>query len=131
MGIDRSGIVLSLIALLTTPAVHAIEADEPLLCAPGRYVECTSTGCTTLDAPRSVRIELEAGVLTSVAGGSDTPTELDHVERSGGKVFAQAVSGNRDGPGMTIAIDEATGDMVLSAAADAVTFSAFGACIDQ
>ena len=65
-------------------------------------------------------------------GGVGRASKIDHVERVDGKLIVQGVEDGvkdvRDGIGYSIAISETTGDMVLSAAGDGVSFNAFGAC---
>lgn len=116
-----------------------LNTNEVLLCAPGQYTECTPNGCETVDyaainAPRFIKIDVKRKRMESLQGGANATSKFDHVERVDGKLILQGVEDGvknvRDGIGYSIAIVEDTGDMVLSAASEGVSFVAFGACIN-
>jgi len=115
----------------------AINTNEVLLCAPGQYTECTPDGCAPvnyaeINAPRFIKVDVKRKRMESLQGGASATSKLDHVERIDGKLILQGVEDGvknvRDGIGYSIAIVEDTGDMVLSAASEGVSFIAFGAC---
>jgi hypothetical protein len=127
-------------SVLYSGAVFAADFDgsKPLLCAPSSYTECTTMGCERVDAaairaPRFLQIDAKRKRIEPVGGGAGRTSKIDHVERVDGKLIVQGVEDGvedvRDGLGYSIAISETTGDMVLSAAGDGVSFTAFGACI--
>ncbi len=127
-----------LIACVTpTTALAAFDGSRPLLCAPGPYHQCTVDGCARVPAdavggPRFIRIDVERAKIESVEGGAGHASVIDHAEHVDGRLVIQGVEdgidGVRDGLGYSISIDEANGEMVFSAAADAASFTAFGAC---
>ena len=126
------------LSLCTGHAMAApINTNELLICAPGEYTECTPSGCERVDsaainAPRFIKIDVKRKRLESLQGGANLSSKLDHLERIDGKLILQGVEDGvenvRDGIGYTIVIVEDTGDMVLSAASEGVSFVAFGAC---
>lgn len=118
-------------------AADAIDTNKALLCAPAQYNQCTPSGCTPVDseeirAPRFMKVDVKRKRLENVQGGVDAVSKLDHVERIDGKIMLQGVEDGvenaRDGIAYSIAIVEDSGDMVLSAASEGVSFIAFGAC---
>ena len=133
------GFTLTVIALCNTHQVFSDDFDgsKPILCAPSNYSQCTAMGCQQVNAreigaPRFLKINIKRKRIEAVGGAGGT-SKIDHIERVDGKLIVQGVEDGledvRDGVGYSIAISEATGDMVLSAAGDGVSFSAFGACM--
>jgi len=122
---------------LSGSAFAAIDTNALLICAPSRYTECTPSGCeqvssAAINAPRFITIDVKRKRMESLQGGANAISKPDHIERIDGKLILQGVEdgveGVRDGIGYSIAIVEDNGDMVLSAASEGVSFSAFGAC---
>ena len=118
-------------------ALAIFDGSHPLLCAPGPYHQCTADGCERMLAdavggPRFIRIDVEGATIESVEGGAGRTSVIDHAEHVDGRLVLQGVEdgidGVRDGLGYSISIDEASGEMVFSAAADGASFTAFGAC---
>lgn len=118
-------------------ALAIFDGSHPLLCAPGPYHQCTADGCERMPAdavggPRFIRIDVEGATIESVEGGAGRTSVIDHAEHVDGRLVLQGVEdgidGVRDGLGYSISIDEASGEMVFSAAADGASFTAFGAC---
>lgn len=126
---------LGLVTLATTAT--AIESDEPMLCAPGGYMECTSNGCERVDAsdingPTFMLVDADERTITPVQGQTDVVSVIDHVEILDGRLMLQGVEDGiedvRDGLGYTIAVDLESGQMTFSSSADGAAFLAFGAC---
>jgi hypothetical protein len=122
---------------LSSSAFAAIDTDSPLICAPSQYTECTPSGCeqvnsSEINAPRFIKVDAKRKRMESLQGGANAISKVDHIERIDGKLILQGVEdgieGVRDGIGYSIAIVEENGDMVMSAASEGVSFSAFGAC---
>lgn len=133
----KSMIWISLGLALTPSAFAKLDTNAPLICAPGQYTECTPDGCHSVDsaainAPRFIKVDVKRKRLESLQGGAKVTSKLDHLERIDGKLILQGVEDGiedvRDGIGYSISIVEDNGDMVLSAASEGVSFTAFGAC---
>ena len=131
--------LFSCMTLLFSPSTlaDAVDTSKALLCAPGNFSECTSLGCNAVDsaeirAPRFMKVDAKRKRIENVQGGVNAVSKLDHIERIDGKLMLQGVEDGvenvRDGIAYSIVITEDTGDMVLSAASEGVSFIAFGAC---
>ena len=130
-------IVCCLAITFSQTAGAAVNTKSALLCAPYQFTECTLAGCEKVDhdsinAPRFLKVDVKAKRMESLQGGAGVVSKIDHIERIDGKVMLQGVEDGienvRDGIGYSIVIAEDSGDMVLSAASEGVSFVAFGAC---
>ena len=115
------------------------DGSEPFLCAAMEAIECLpGEGCDT-GTPESVNLQrffwvnIKEKKLTttrdSAVRGATTIERLEHLD---GKLIIEGAQDGledvRDGLGWTMAINEESGKMVLTAAGDGVGFVVFGAC---
>jgi hypothetical protein len=133
-----------LVSGIVTPAVFAGDFDgsKPLLCSVIKVLECTpSKGCGEYSAeeenlPQFLKIDFNEKKITSSQGGEAVRTsEIERMEQVDGKLMLQGAEDGmenvKDGLAWSIAIEEDTGKMVLTASGDAVGFVVFGACLAQ
>jgi hypothetical protein len=126
------------------PTVFAADFDgsKPLLCSVIKVFECSPTeGCKEYSAeeeniPQFLKIDFNEKKLTSPLGGEPMRTsEIERMEQIDGKLMLQGaedgIENVKDGLAWSIAIEEDTGKMVLTASGDAVGFVVFGACLAQ
>jgi len=134
------GIMATIICMFSVPAVAGnFDGSKELLCAVMDLVECIPGGkCQQVTAeevgiPNFLRIDFEKKKLRATfADGSKKNSAINNLEKIDGKVILQGAEDGikdvRDGLGWSLAIDEETGKMVLTASGDAVAFVMFGAC---
>jgi hypothetical protein len=126
---------------LTVSASHAaaIDGTEPVICALAETMECVPNeachrvSAVSIGAPRFLRINFADGQITKVhPGGEGITTSIERSEVVEGKLILQGaeegIEGVRDGLGWSLAIDQTSGNMVLTGAGDDVAFVIFGAC---
>ena len=133
-------IVVMIICMFSVPAVAGnFDGSKELLCAVMDLVECIPGGkCQQVTAeevgiPNFLRIDFKQKKLRATfADGSKKNSAINNLEKIDGKVILQGAEDGikdvRDGLGWSLAIDEETGKMVLTASGDAVAFVMFGAC---
>ena len=109
------------------------DGTSPLVCSSISAVHCTSDGnCMTGNAasvnlPQFFRIDFaEKAIEAKRPDGETRSTAIDHQESDGGQLILQ---GGDFGLAWSVAIDEASGQMTISAAASGEAFAVFGACI--
>jgi hypothetical protein len=118
-------------------AGQEIDASAPMVCAAMELFECDAggVGCRavtaeSINAPRFIRIDTKKGEITS--SRRTDPMKVAKPQSAGGKVLYQGVIGleqsDNHGLAWSLSIDEASGNMVLSAAGDDAAFVIFGAC---
>ena len=134
------GIMATIICMFSVPAVAGnFDGSKELLCAVMDLVECIPGGkCQQVTAeevgiPNFLRIDFKQKKLRATfADGSKKNSAINNLEKIDGKVILQGAEDGikdvRDGLGWSLAIDEETGKMVLTASGDAVAFVMFGAC---
>lgn len=132
--------MVTIICMFSVPAVAGnFDGSKELLCAVMDIVECLPGGncqqVTTEEAgiPNFLRIDFKKKKLSATfADGSKKRSPINNLEKIDGKVILQGaedgIESVRDGLGWSLAIDEETGKMVLTASGDAVAFVMFGAC---
>ena len=122
-----------------TVNASGLDGSRPLVCASATVMECLPLeGCRQVapegvGAPTGMRIDLSKKKITSTAPeGDGRSTKIERSETIDGKLILQGaedgIEGVRDGLGWTIAISEGTGNMVVSASGDDVSFTIFGVC---
>lgn len=119
------------------------DGSAPMLCAVVRAMECVpDRGCTeiTLESaglPRFAVIDPEKKHIRragdNLPGQTGTRTSaIEGITSIDGKLILQGaedgIEGVRDGLGWTIAVEEESGDLVLTASGHDVAFVVFGAC---
>ena len=130
-------------ALLCTQAAFAADYDgsKPLLCSSVTVNECLPNGAcehvmaSAINAPDFFRIDVKKKNVAGAKAGKDRPkNKIDSAKVLGDKLYVQGkdngVEGVRDdGLAWSVSIDQASGDMVLTASGDEVAFVIFGSCI--
>jgi hypothetical protein len=121
--------------------VNAIAADfdgsAPLVCASMEVFECDSggAGCRSVPpesiaAPRFLKLDVKKGEIISTR--RDQPEKMPTPQHLGGKLILQGVIGterpDNEGLAWTLAVEETSGDMVLTANGEDAAFVIFGAC---
>jgi hypothetical protein len=134
------GIMVTIVCMFSAPAAAGnFGGSKELICAVMNIVECQPGGkclnVTTEEVgiPNFLRIDFKKKQLSATfADGSQKKSIVKNTEKIDGKVILQGaedgIEGVRDGLGWSLAIDEVTGKMVLTASGDAVAFVMFGAC---
>ena len=131
-----------LCSIIAASAVGAGDFDgtRPLLISVIRVVECTPDGTCREVTPASVelsqflKIDFIKKTIRSAVADDETPaTMIERQEVVDGKLILQGAEDGyekmRDGLGWTMAISEATGQVVLTASGDQVAFVVFGAAL--
>ena len=115
------------------------DGNKPMLCATQSVIQCDAgADCVTL-TPESVNVpdffQVDAGsklITTTPEAGTDAKTAIERSELRDGKLMLQGaddgIEGVRDGLGWTMAINDTTGKMVLTASGDSFALVVFGAC---
>ncbi len=116
------------------------DGSKPLLCSTATLSECIPGGVCeqvtseSINAPDFLRIDFKKKTVSVDAPGQEDrpPSPIKSSTTIDEKLFLQGaddgVEGVRDGLAWSIAIDQNTGKMVLTASGDAVGFVIFGAC---
>ena len=105
--------------------VHVVECDVA--------TACEKTSALTADAPRFLRVKLDERTIETIREGDRRQTtEIKGMARSDGLILLQGVEparkGERSALGWTMSLDEASGDMVITASGRDVGYTLFGAC---
>jgi hypothetical protein len=129
-------------SIIAAPAVGAGDFDgtRPLLVSVIRVIECTPDGAcrevtpASVELPQFLKIDFNKKIISPAGAGDQTPgTTIEHQEVVDGKLILQGAEDGyekmRDGLGWTMAITEATGQVVLTASGEQVAFVVFGASI--
>ena len=121
-------------------AAQATQAGPAeILCYTAQVVECdvattcAKTSALTADAPRFLRVKLDQKTIETIRQGDRRQTtEIKGMARSDGLILLQGVEparkGERSALGWTMSLDEANGDMVITASGRDVGYTLFGAC---
>ena len=120
-------------------AAAEAEVARSIMCATLELRQCDAKApChdvepEDVDAPRLIRVDLDAKTLTgSRVDGTTWQSVIDHAEEVDQKIIIQgAEDGSKDrhdGVGWTVTISKLTGRMTLAAAGDDVVFVGFGSC---
>ena len=128
-----------LIAPLAATA-EDFDGSKSLLLSATRVVECTPDGAcreTTpgnVGLPQFLKIDFANKTISPAAAGDETPaSRIERQEVVDGKLILQGAEDGyekmHDGLGWTMAISEATGQVVLTASGEQVAFVIFGACL--
>ncbi len=130
----------SLCAVAGIAAADDFDGSRPLLCAVATLSECVPGGVCeqvtseSINAPDFLSVDVRKKTLTAVIPGQDErpPSMILSSTTIDEKLFLQGaddgVDGIRDGLAWSMAIDQNSGKMVLTASGDAVGFVVFGAC---
>jgi len=123
-----------------TAVLADFDGSEPLICSFGQIIECDygaecmSVTNESIDAPDFVELDFrKKKVVTTTAGESTEPDDIDNVEDLENHLIAQGVQGTTrtDPLGWSISINQTTGRAVLTAAGDNAGFVVFGACMPK
>jgi hypothetical protein len=129
-----------LCALASIATGADFDGSKPLLCSTATLSECIPGGICEqvtseeVNAPDFLRINVKKKTITVDAAGQQDrpPTKIKSSSTIDEKLFLQGsddgVEGVRDGLAWSVAIDQNSGKMVLTASGDAVGFVIFGAC---
>jgi len=131
-----------LCSIMAASAVGAEDFDgtRPLLVSVIRAVECVPDGScrevplASVELPQFLKIDFSKKTIRSADDDDKTPaTVIERQEVVDGKLILQGAEDGyekmRDGLGWTMAISEATGQVVLTASGDQVAFVVFGAAL--
>lgn len=119
----------------------AVDGSEPVICANMDIMECVPQGgCERVSAegvgiPRFLQIDFAAQQITRTRpDGEDVSSPIERSETIDGRLILQGaedgIEGVPDGIGWSLAIDQTSGDMVLTGSGMDVAFVIFGACTD-
>jgi hypothetical protein len=134
--------ILILVLVVFVPGLVVagdFDGSKPFLCAVIEAIECLpGEGCNngtpeSVNLPRFFKINVSKKSITEVGGSQGgEATKIERVEHIDGKLFIEGAEEGlkdvSDGLGWTMAINEESGEMVLTAAGDRVGFVVFGAC---
>jgi hypothetical protein len=128
-------------SIIAASVIWAADFDgsKPLLVSVIRVIECTPDGgChetapANVDLPQFLKIDFSKKTIRPAASGDETPASpIERQEVVDGKLILQGAEDGyekmHDGLGWTMAISEATGQVVLTASGELVAFVVFGAC---
>ena len=135
-------VCILLCSIMAASAVGAGDFDgtRPLLVSVIRAVECVPDGtCSevplaSVELSQFLKIDFIKKTIRSAVADDETPaTMIERQEVVDGKLILQGAEDGyekmRDGLGWTMAISEATGQVVLTASGDQVAFVVFGAAL--
>jgi hypothetical protein len=126
--------------LNTTTMAGNFDGSKQLVCANQQVNECVKGERCKMVAPMRVNlpnlfnVDVENKVITGKHDrGLDASTPVEHVEHLDGKLMLQGADDGlpdvRDGMVWSMAIDETSGRMSLTASGDGFAIVAFGACM--
>jgi hypothetical protein len=131
-----------LCSIIAASAVWAGDFDgsKPLMISVIRAVECTPDGScreatpASIELPQFLKIDFVNKTIRPAAADDETPAStIERQEVVDGKLILQGAEDGydkmRDGLGWTMAISEATGQVVLTASGEGVAFVIFGAAL--
>jgi hypothetical protein len=132
-------VCILLCSIIAASAVEAGDFDgtRPLLVSVIRVIECVPDGScrevtpASVELPQFLKIDFTSKTIRPAAAGDEAPaTSIERQEVVDGKLILQGAEDGyekmRDGLGWTMAISEATGQVVLTASGDQVAFVVFG-----
>lgn len=134
-------VILAAVALVCSS--HAVaepfDGGKVMLCANHYAAECNAgSDCETVTAasvnlPDFFLVDTKNKQISATPeSGSSATTEIERVEHLDGKLMLQGADDGiedvRDGAGWTMSINESSGKMVMTAAADGFAVVLFGAC---
>lgn len=127
------------VSVLPSPSVAAdFDGSKPLVCTvitvneclPGEECQTVSPGSVNL--PQYLWVDVAKKIIQDKKAEEGRKSRIESVKRVDGKLILQGAEEGRpdvrDGFGWTVAIMEDSGQMVLSAAGEMVSISAFGVC---
>jgi len=130
----RAVIFMALAGLSAVASAAEFDGGKSLICASRSVNECVMGKHCTHVAPEDINIPdfFFVNVKGKVIKGNGNKTPIERVEHLDGKLMLQGaddgVEDVRDGMGWTMAIDEETGKMSLTASGDGFAVVVFGAC---
>jgi len=129
----RISAVLLAVTIIFGAVEMAMAADKDLrTCALSRAIECIADeGCLErtihkMNLPRFVQIDLKSKTITSLDKEVARNTKISAVEHAGGLLVLHGTELR----GWTIAIDEESGDLSLTASGEREAFIVFGSCMN-
>ncbi len=133
--------IVSATCILGAAGVQAtnLASGQPLMCAVQSVSECAAgVACEQLmphdiNMPDFFYIDPANRLLVGApVGGVQRKTPIEYSERLDGRLILQGaddgIKGVRDGLAWSMAIDETTGRMIISASGDEFALAAFGIC---
>ena len=130
----RVMIFMALAGLSAFASASEFDGSKSLICATRSVNECVMGKHCTHVAPEDINVPdfFFVNVKGKLIKDNDKKTPIERVEHLDGKLILQGaddgVESVRDGMGWTMAIDEETGKMSLSASGDGFAIVVFGAC---
>jgi len=132
--------ILGVLTAASAAGAGDFDGSKPLLVSVNRVIECTPDGACeeisieSVGLPRFLRIDFAKKTISRATGDDKRPaTAIERQEVVDGKLILQGAEDGyakmRDGLGWTLAISEATGQVVLTASGEQVAFVVFGASI--
>jgi len=133
----RAGVVVHGCCMSLTASAGEFDGSTPLVCASMEAFECDAggAGCRSVTpesiaAPRFLKLDVKKGEIQSTR--RDQPEMMPTPQHLGGKLVLQGVIGkerpDNEGLAWTLAVEETSGDMVLTANGEDAAFVIFGAC---
>ncbi len=129
----------SLFLMAATAPAQTFDGSQTLLCAASEIMVCEPvTGCErvtaeSINAPRFLRIDPAAQTIRGVRPElSERSSAIENAENLDGKFIIQGIEDGRDdvrdGLGWSLTVSEERGTMVLTASAEDLAYTVFGAC---
>ena len=126
-------------AISATGIAETFDGSKPMLCAT-QYVsqcdvgaDCVNVTPESVNLPDFFQIDVAGNLISSTPESArEATTPIERSEHLDGKLVLQGADDGiedvRDGLGWTLAINEETGKMVISASGDGFAVVVFGAC---
>ena len=137
----RNTLMASAALLVGAPGAQAVNyaSGQPLLCAVQSVSECGPGAPCEQMMPFQVNMPdfflidpAKLMLIASPGSGTQRKTPIEYSERLDGRLILQGaddgIEGVRDGVAWTAAIDEQTGEMVITASGHGFGLVAFGVC---
>jgi hypothetical protein len=111
-----------------TSSRAALDASSPIVCAMVDVFDCSGEGCVEVDSrtvgvPALLRVDANAKTMRAL--DLETVSNLDSVGAEESKLVARALSGDRS---LLLAVDQATGDAILTVSDLKLTLVGYGEC---
>jgi hypothetical protein len=126
---------------LSATAAADFDGSKPLLCSTVTVNECVPGGSceqvrnVEIGAPDFIRIDVRKKTMSGTAKGAERPAnKIDSSAVLGNSLFLQGKASGlehlpEDSLAWSISVDQATGEMVLTASGNEVAFVIFGSCM--
>ena len=133
--------IASIAFFVGAASAHAVNlaSGQPLLCAVQSVSECAAGEVCEQLMPHNINMPdfflidpAKRLLIGAPVDGAQRTTPIEYSERLDGRLILQGaddgIEGVRDGLAWSMAIDETSGRMIISASGDGFALAAFGAC---